>query len=107
LCSGSGGEQQRVAIARALINEPGLLMADEPTGNLDSTTGGKVLDVLLDLRRTRGMTILIATHDPLVAARCDTIVRLRDGRTIEELGVEADQSAADVLARISRLDAGS
>lgn len=103
----SGGEQQRVAVARALINDPGLLLADEPTGNLDSVTGQEILDLLLDLRRERGMTILVATHDPLVASRCDRIVRLRDGRVVEELEVDSGASAADVLARISRLDAGS
>jgi putative ABC transport system ATP-binding protein len=102
----SGGEQQRVAIARALINEPGLLLADEPTGNLDSVTGGEILDLLLDLRRERSMTILVATHDPLVASRCDRIVRLRDGRVIEELDVAPSASASEVLARITRLDSG-
>ncbi len=78
----SGGQQQRVAIARALINNPGLLLADEPTGNLDSTTGTEIMDLLLELRRERGMTILVATHDPLIASRCDEIVELRDGRVV-------------------------
>jgi putative ABC transport system ATP-binding protein len=102
----SGGEQQRVAIARALINDPGLLLADEPTGNLDSVTGGELVELLLDLRRTRGMSIIVATHDPLVASRCDRIIRLRDGRVVEELDVSPDATASDVLARINRLDAG-
>jgi putative ABC transport system ATP-binding protein len=76
----SGGQQQRVAIARALVWEPPLLLADEPTGNLDSQTGAGVLDLLLGLREQRGATILLATHDPGVATRCDRIIELRDGR---------------------------
>jgi putative ABC transport system ATP-binding protein len=76
----SGGQQQRVAIARALINQPGLLLADEPTGNLDSTTGDAILQLLLDLRNQHGMTILIATHDVVIADACDHIIRLRDGQ---------------------------
>jgi putative ABC transport system ATP-binding protein len=101
----SGGEQQRVAIARALINDPGLLLADEPTGNLDSVTGGELVELLLDLRRTRGMSVIVATHDPLVASRCDRIIRLRDGRVVEELDIAPGATASDVLARINRLDA--
>ena len=83
----SGGEQQRVAIARALINEPGLLLADEPTGNLDSVTGAEIVDLILDLRGRRGMTVIVATHDPGVASRCDRVVRLRDGRVVDEAPV--------------------
>ena len=75
----SGGEQQRVAIARALINEPSLLLADEPTGNLDSATGATILDLLFDLRRTRNLTCIITTHDPAIAARADRIIKLHDG----------------------------
>lgn len=80
----SGGEQQRVAIARALINRPPLLLADEPTGNLDSVTGGEVLALLLGLRDEHGMTILTATHDPSVAERCDRVIRLKDGRVLSD-----------------------
>jgi putative ABC transport system ATP-binding protein len=103
----SGGEQQRVAIARALINEPGLVLADEPTGNLDSVTGAEIVDLQLELRRERGMTIVLATHDPIVASRCDRIVRIRDGRIIEDLEVTPGQSPEEMLARISRFDPGA
>lgn len=80
----SGGEQQRVAIARALVNDPRLLLADEPTGNLDSATGALVLDVLLDLKHRNGFTMVIATHDPAVAQRCDWVVRLADGALLAQ-----------------------
>jgi putative ABC transport system ATP-binding protein len=76
----SGGQQQRVAIARALINEPGLVLADEPTGALDSATGAEIVDLLLSLRDRRGVTLIIATHDAEVAGRCDRVVELHDGR---------------------------
>jgi ABC-type lipoprotein export system ATPase subunit len=75
----SGGEQQRVAIARALINEPELLLADEPTGNLDSHTGGEIIELLKGLRVERQMTLIIATHDAKVAAHAQRVVELADG----------------------------
>ncbi len=76
----SGGEQQRVAIARALINSPDLVLADEPTGNLDSHTGGEIIDLLCSLREERNMTLVIATHDSKVAARAPRVIQLVDGQ---------------------------
>ncbi len=79
----SGGQQQRVAIARALVNEPPILIADEPTGNLDSTTGEAMLDLFGQLRRELGLTLVIATHDPAVAARVDATLHIVDGQLAE------------------------
>jgi len=78
----SGGEQQRIAIARALANDPPLILADEPTGNLDSSNGRHVLDLLLQVRRARGVTLVLVTHDPNVAAVADDRLVLRDGRPV-------------------------
>ena len=77
----SGGQRQRVAIARALVGEPSLLLADEPTGNLDSTTGEEIIRLFDDLNR-RGHTILLVTHEPRLAARCPRAIRLSDGRVV-------------------------
>jgi len=83
----SGGEQQRVAVARAFAGGPRLLLADEPTGNLDMATGAAVMDLLFDQRARLGTTLLLITHDPALAARCDTLLRMKDGRL--EAGVKA------------------
>ncbi|MEN4010603.1 MAG: ABC transporter ATP-binding protein [Chloroflexota bacterium] len=80
----SGGQQQRVAIARALINNPAIIMADEPTGNLDSKSGKEIMELLLRLNREGGRTVIIVTHDPLVAEQTQRIIRLYDGLVVED-----------------------
>jgi putative ABC transport system ATP-binding protein len=99
----SGGQQQRVAIARALIAGPGLLLADEPTGNLDSASGNAILDLIEGLRTERSFTVMIATHDPLVAGRCDRLIRLRDGEIVNDTAL-GPRNAAGVAEQVGRLD---
>jgi putative ABC transport system ATP-binding protein len=90
----SGGERQRVAIARALANEPQLLLADEPTGALDSATGRQIVELLQSVRAQRGTTVLLVTNDPDVAAAADRILRIRDGRIEDPTPAAAPRSAS-------------
>ncbi len=90
----SGGEQQRVAIARALVNEPKLILGDEPTGNLDSARAVEVLGLLRRFNRQRGQTVLLVTHDAEVGATCDRIIRMRDGRIVADERVAETAVAA-------------
>jgi len=90
----SGGEQQRVALARALANNPKVLLADEPTGNLDTSTGQHVIDMLFEVNRSRGTTLVLVTHDRDLAARADLQVIMRDGRIVERLERTASSDVA-------------
>jgi putative ABC transport system ATP-binding protein len=99
----SGGEQQRVALARAFVNEPRILFADEPTGNLDGTTGERIVELLQALNRERGCTIVLVTHDVTLAARTQRTIRLRDGLVVEDIMHEpvAASSAASSAAALT------
>lgn len=90
----SGGEQQRVALARAVARGPSLLLADEPTGNLDSVTGAAIIELMLRLRRERGSTLVLVTHDPALASRADRVVGLLDGRVVSAPDAAVDQGVA-------------
>ena len=96
----SGGEQQRVAIARSLVSRPTIFFADEPTGNLDSKTGGEILDLIRNSVDSYGQTTVMVTHEPRAAATADRILFLSDGLIVKELH---DTTAADVLAVMSNL----
>ena len=86
----SGGEQQRVALARAFITKPPILLADEPTGNLDGKTGHQVLEILLELNRQEGATLVLVTHDPTLAAHADRVITLRDGLVVSDVRVGSE-----------------
>lgn len=96
----SGGQQQRVAVARALVTEPALLLADEPTGNLDSKSSAEIADLLQQASAQWGRAILMVTHDPRLAARAGRIVFMRDGRIIDDVRVSGPAHAAEVIGRI-------
>src|SRR4029077_5273900 len=96
----SGGQQQRVAIARALINKPQILLADEPTGALDSRTSAEIMSIFQDLNRTRGITIVLVTHSDEVAAHADRIIGFRDGHIVSDTSVVHPTGAGEVRAAI-------
>jgi putative ABC transport system ATP-binding protein len=99
----SGGEQQRIAIARALINTPALLLADEPTGNLDSGSATEILDLLTRLRAEHGITIVLASHDLQIAARADRLIQLRDGAVFDDIQLTGHDPVEDVIRHIGQL----
>ena len=100
---GERGEQQRVAIARALVSTPALLLADEPTGNLDSANATEILQLLTGLRHDREMTIILATHDPQVAAHAERLIRLRDGAVVDDIALTQGYAVEDVIRRVGQL----
>src|SRR5437016_2546212 len=97
----SGGEQQRVALARALANDPPIVLADEPTGNLDSTNGRLIMELLRKIHDTRGTTIVLVTHDIELSALADAHLTLRDGRVVEQIGVGAAHLGVDDSTRLA------
>jgi putative ABC transport system ATP-binding protein len=99
----SGGEQQRVAMARALINNPAVLLADEPTGNLDSANANEILRLLTELRAERNMTVILATHDPQVAAHAERLIRLRDGAVVDDIDLTDGYPVQDMIRSVGQL----
>ncbi len=103
----SGGEQQRVALARALVNRPQLVLADEPTGNLDSERSTEVLEMLNRFNQQHGQTFILVTHDPEVAAACHRVIRMRDGKIREPGGVATPPAERAVLPELELVGAGA
>jgi putative ABC transport system ATP-binding protein len=99
----SGGEQQRVAIARALINTPSLLLADEPTGNLDSANATEILQLIAALRQEHQVTVILATHDPQIAAYSERMIRLRDGAVVDDIELTEGYPAEEMIRRVGQL----
>lgn len=97
----SGGQKQRVCIARAIVNNPKIIFADEPTGNLDSATGDKITDLLFDLNKKQGVTLIIVTHDEDLAKLCQRIVRISDGKIIADTSVRKD-TAKEAMKRLEK-----
>ena len=103
----SGGQQQRVAVARALVNDPELLLADEPTGNLDTRTGVEIMELLQRLNREKGITILLITHDHEIAEYSDRTITIRDGRVVQDGPVAQKRDASAELRALPPVEAAS
>jgi len=98
----SGGEQQRVALARALAPQPSILFGDEPTGNLDGKTGRAVIDLIFDLSRERQSTLVLVTHDPALADRCDRVISMSDGRIVDDTGdTRSVDGSKDIISKVA------
>jgi len=99
----SGGEQQRVALARALVPQPAIMFGDEPTGNLDGKTGRDIIDLIFDLSKSRGSTLVLVTHDPALADRCDRVISMSDGRIVDDTGdTQSVSGTADLIQKAAR-----
>jgi putative ABC transport system ATP-binding protein len=100
----SGGQQQRVAVARSLVNNPALILADEPTGNLDSRTSVEVMEIFQRLNRERGITLVLVTHEPDIAEYADRVIVFKDGKIKSDRPVEHKRNAAEELKNLPIID---